>query len=68
MLVFGGVIPWSETGASKDILSLLASVPTQSEPWIEPRPGWKDDYDDFWEGEMGLAATPKIQGVDYRRV
>lgn len=33
---------WPDLAGSWDILSLLASVPTQSEPWIEPRPGWKE--------------------------
>lgn len=43
-------VPKPLGACSKDILSLLASVPTQSEPWIEPRPGWKDGSGSgFWK-------------------
>ena len=32
----------AEPGTAQDILSLLANVPTEAEPWIVQRPGWKD--------------------------
>ena len=52
-------VPTSSGACSKDILSLLASVPTQSEPWIEPRPGWKDwSGSDFKEGDRQVF-TPR---------
>jgi len=33
---------WPDLSGSWDILSLLANVPTKAEPWIIPRPGWKE--------------------------